>query len=384
MKTIALIVAAGRGTRIGGDIPKQYLPLLGEPILRHSLRAFMQTPGIDGIRAVIHPDDRDLYDQAAAGFDLLEPVPGGSSRQESVRQGLESLRALKPDQVLIHDGARPLITPEIIGTTLAALVETAGAIAAVPMPDTLKRESKQNIAAEGPERTGLWRAQTPQTFRYAAILAAHQAATGLELTDDAAVAERAGIGVKLVLGSEENLKVTNPADLARAEKLMLARLSDIRAGQGYDVHAFGDADRKLMLGGIEIPHTRGLAGHSDADVALHAITDAVLGAIGDGDIGQHFPPSNERWRGAPSDQFLAHAISLVRAKGGAITHIDLTIICEAPKIGPHRPAMRQRIAAITDLPLERISVKATTTEKLGFTGREEGIAAQAIATVRLP
>ena len=384
MNTVALIVAAGRGSRIGGEIPKQYLHLAGEPLLRHSLRAFAESPDIDAIKVVIHPDDRALYDQAARGLDILPPVHGGASRQDSVRLGLESLGSIQPTKVLIHDGARPLVTGEIIAATIMALAHTPGAIAAVPMPDTLKRASGEQQATDGPDRSHLWRAQTPQAFRYADILAAHRTAVGLELTDDASVAERAGLAVKLVQGSEENLKVTNPADLARAEKLLLARLSDIRTGMGYDVHAFGGTDRKLMLGGIDIPHTKGLAGHSDADVALHAITDAVLGAIAEGDIGQHFPPSNEKWRGASSDQFLRHAVELVHSKRGMITHIDLTIICESPKIGPHRPAMRRRIAEITGLNEDRISVKATTTERLGFTGREEGIAAQAITTVRLP
>lgn len=383
MTSIALIVAAGRGTRIGGEIPKQYLPLLGRPILRHSLETFARHPAIDKVRVVIHPDDRDLYEDAAAGLELLEPVPGGASRQDSVRLGLESLTPLAPDIVLIHDGARPLVSPATIAATIAALDAHPGAIAAVPMPDTLKKDVRGHAAA-GPDRAGLWRAQTPQTFRFAEILAAHRQAGGAELTDDAAVAERAGLAVALVAGEEENLKVTNPADLARAERLLLHRLGDVRTGNGYDVHAFGDAGRKLMLCGIDVPHERGLAGHSDADVALHAITDAVLGAIGEGDIGQHFPPSDARWKGASSDRFLEHAASLVAGRGGAIAHVDVTIVCERPKIGPHRAAMQARLAAILRIDADRVSVKATTTEKLGFTGRGEGIAALATATVRLP
>ena len=383
MTTIALIVAAGRGTRVGGEIPKQYLPLGGQPILRHSLTRFSGHPSVDAVRVVIHPNDRDLYDQSAAGLDLLDPVPGGATRQESVRLGLESLAAHAPTRVLIHDGARPLVDDRTIDDTLAALAQHPGAIAAVPMPDTLKRADGE-LAKAGPDRTGLWRAQTPQVFRFVDILAAHRAAAGLELTDDAAVLERAGLPVKLVQGNEENMKVTNPADLARAERLLAFRLADVRVGNGYDVHAFGGSDRKLFLCGIEVPHERGLAGHSDADVALHAVTDAVLGAIGDGDIGQHFPPSDMKWKGAASDRFLRHAADLVAARGGMIAHIDVTIVCERPKIGPHRPAMRRRLAEILAIDEERISVKATTTEKLGFTGRGEGIAAQATATVRLP
>ncbi|MCW5731935.1 MAG: bifunctional 2-C-methyl-D-erythritol 4-phosphate cytidylyltransferase/2-C-methyl-D-erythritol 2,4-cyclodiphosphate synthase [Alphaproteobacteria bacterium] len=383
MTSIALIVAAGRGTRIGGEIPKQYLPLLGRPILRHTLQAFLRHEAIDRVRVVIHPDDRDLYDEAVAGLDLLEPVPGGASRQESVRLGLESLTPLSPDIVLIHDGARPLVSPAVISATIAALATHPGAIAAVPMADTLKKDV-QGQAKAGPDRTGLWRAQTPQTFRFADILASHRQAGGTELTDDAAVAERAGLAVALVAGEEENLKVTNPADLARAERLLLQRLCDTRTGSGYDVHAFGGSDRKLMLCGIEVPHERGLAGHSDADVALHALTDAVLGAIAEGDIGQHFPPSDLKWKGASSDRFLAHAASLVAARGGIIAHVDVTIVCERPKIGPHRAAMQARLAAILGIDADRVSVKATTTERLGFTGRGEGIAALATATVRLP
>ncbi|MCW5751417.1 MAG: bifunctional 2-C-methyl-D-erythritol 4-phosphate cytidylyltransferase/2-C-methyl-D-erythritol 2,4-cyclodiphosphate synthase [Alphaproteobacteria bacterium] len=383
MTSIALIVAAGRGTRIGGEIPKQYLPLLGQPILRHTLEAFLRHEAIDRVRVVIHPDDRDLYDAAAAGLDLLEPVPGGASRQESVRLGLESLTPLSPDIVLIHDGARPLVSPAIISATIAALATHPGAIAAVPMADTLKKDM-QGQAKAGPDRTGLWRAQTPQTFRFADILASHRQAGGTDLTDDAAVAERAGLAVALVAGEEENLKVTNPADLARAERLLLQRLGDTRTGSGYDVHAFGGSDRKLMLCGIEVPHERGLAGHSDADVALHALTDAVLGAIAEGDIGHHFPPSDPKWKGASSDRFLAHAASLVAARGGIIAHVDVTIVCERPKIGPHRAAMQARLAAILGIAADRVSVKATTTERLGFTGRGEGIAALATATVRLP
>ena len=379
---IALIVAAGRGTRLGAPLPKQYLPLGGVAVLRHSVLALRRHPAVSGVRVVIHPSDRALYDEAVAGLDLLPPVAGGAQRQDSVRNGIESLAAAAPDRVLIHDGARPFLDAPTIDRVLTALDRHDGAIAALPVRDTVKRGEAGTIAATL-DRSTLWRAQTPQGFRYAAIRAAHQAASGLELSDDAAVAERAGLSVALVEGSEDNFKVTTMDDLARAERLLAAELGDIRTGQGFDVHAFGPGDR-VMLCGVEVPHGQGLVGHSDADVGLHALTDALLGAIGAGDIGMHFPPSDAKWRGAPSHRFLRHAADLIAAEGGVIAHADVTLICERPKIGPHREAMAARIAEILGLAHGRVSVKATTTEKLGFTGREEGIAAQAIATVRLP
>ena len=379
---IALIVAAGRGTRLGAPLPKQYLPLGGVAVLRHSVLALSRHPAVSGVRVVIHPNDRALYDEAVAGLDLLPPVAGGAQRQDSVRNGIESLAEAAPDRVLIHDGARPFLDGETIDRVLTALDRHDGAIAALPVRDTVKRGEVGVIAATL-DRSTLWRAQTPQGFRYAAIRAAHQAAAGLELSDDAAVAERAGLSVALVEGSEDNFKVTTMDDLARAERLLASGLGDIRTGQGFDVHAFGPGDR-VTLCGIEIPHGNRLVGHSDADVGLHALTDALLGAIGSGDIGMHFPPSDAKWRGAPSHRFLRHAANLIAAQGGVIAHADVTLICERPKIGPHREAMAARIAEILGLARGRVSVKATTTEKLGFTGREEGIAAQAIATVRLP
>ena len=381
MSTAALILAAGRGMRLGGDVPKQYLPLAGQPVLRHSITAFVRHAAIDMVRVVIHADDEPLYRGATAGLALLPPVHGGADRQQSVHLGLESFVEMRPERVLIHDGARPLVDEATISRTLEALASAPGAIAAVPLADTLKREGA-GLAMSGVDRAGLWRAQTPQTFDFAKILAAHRAAAGAGLTDDAAVAERAGLAVRLVSGSEDNIKVTTREDLARAERLLVGALGDVRVGSGFDVHAFGPV-RPLMLCGVEVPHERGLEGHSDADVGLHALTDAVLGALGAGDIGQHFPPSNPLWKGASSDRFLQHAAALVSAAGGVIGHLDLTIICERPKIGPHRERMRARIAAILGLALDRISVKATTTEGLGFTGRGEGIAAQATATIRL-
>jgi 2-C-methyl-D-erythritol 4-phosphate cytidylyltransferase / 2-C-methyl-D-erythritol 2,4-cyclodiphosphate synthase len=379
---IALVVAAGRGFRLGGPLPKQYLPLGGAAVLRYSVATFLAHPGVDHVRVVIHPDDRPLYDAAVAGLDLLPPVHGGAQRQDSVRNGLASLAEAAPDRVLIHDGARPFVDAATIDRVLAALQDHPGAIAALPIRDTVKRDSGGRIV-DTVERRGLWRAQTPQGFRYSEIMAAHRAAEGAELSDDAAVAEQAGLAVALVDGSEENFKVTTTDDLLRAERHLAMQRGDIRTGQGFDVHAFGAGDH-VWLCGLKIPHGQGLVGHSDADVGLHALTDALLGALGAGDIGMHFPPSDPAWRGAPSHRFLRHAADLVAAAGGSVAHCDVTLICERPKIGPHREAMVARIAEILGLDPRRVSVKATTTEQLGFTGRGEGIAAQAIATVRLP
>jgi len=377
-----LVVAAGRGSRFGGPLPKQYCDLAGEPVLRRTVGAFLDHPAVSGVRVMIHPDDRALYDAAVGDLGLPEPVHGGATRQASVLNGLEALASVEPDLVLIHDAARPLISAGAIDRLIASLASHVAAIAAVPVRDTVKRAEGTRIA-DTVDRTHLWRAQTPQAFRYADILAAHRAAAGQDLTDDAAVAERAGHPVELVMGDEDNFKITTADDLARAEQSVLAKLGDVRVGQGFDVHALVPGDH-CWINGIKIAHDKTLLGHSDADVGLHALTDAILGAIGAGDIGQHFPPTDERWRGAASDKFLAHALSLVRAKGGMIAHCDVTIICERPKIGPHRPAMAKRIAEILEMSVERVSVKATTTEQLGFTGRGEGIAAQAVATVRLP
>jgi len=377
-----LVVAAGRGSRFGGPLPKQYCDLAGQPVLRRTVDAFLAHPGISGVRVMIHPDDRALYDAAVGDLGLAEPVHGGATRQASVLNGLEAIAGLAPDRVLIHDAARPLISAGAIDRLIASLDRHVAAIAAVPVRDTVKRADGTRIV-DTVDRTHLWRAQTPQAFRFADILAAHRAAVGQDLTDDAAVAERAGHAVELVMGDEDNFKITTAEDLARAEQSMLSRLGDVRVGQGFDVHALVPGDH-CWINGIKIPHDKTLLGHSDADVGLHALTDAILGAIGAGDIGQHFPPTDERWRGAASDKFLAHAASLVKAKGGMIAHCDVTVICERPKIGSHRSAMAKRIAEILGLSEDRVSVKATTTEQLGFTGRGEGIAAQAIVTVRLP
>ncbi|HEX3863942.1 MAG TPA: bifunctional 2-C-methyl-D-erythritol 4-phosphate cytidylyltransferase/2-C-methyl-D-erythritol 2,4-cyclodiphosphate synthase [Stellaceae bacterium] len=378
----ALIVAAGRGSRFGGVMPKQYLPLGGGSVLRHAVSAFATHPRIAGVQVVIRAEDRVAYETALSGLSLLPPIPGGAERQDSVRLGLEGLLAHRPRQVLIHDGARPFPDAALIDRVLDALDRHPAAIPALPVGDTIKRVEDGHIR-ETLDRSQLWRAQTPQGFHFDAILEAHRTAAGRVLTDDAAVAEAAGLAPIIVAGDENNLKVTTTHDLAAAERLLSSRLGDIRVGQGFDVHGFGPGDR-VMICGVEIPHSAALVGHSDADVGLHALTDALLGAIGAGDIGQHFPPSDPRWRGAASDRFLDHAAGLIRDRGGIIAAVDVTIICERPKISPHRAAMVDRVAAILRIAVDRVSVKATTTEKLGFTGRSEGIAAQAIATVRLP
>lgn len=382
----ALIVAAGRGLRFGADLPKQYLHLAGKPILRRTVEAFLRHPAVTNVRVVIDPAFRDLYDQAVAGLDLLPPIAGGPTRQDSVLNGLEALAGQAPDLVLIHDAARPLVDADAISDVIAALDHAPGAIAATPLADTLKRGTVASgvIRSDGTvDRTALWRALTPQGFRFADILPAHRRAAGLNLTDDAAVAEAAGLAVTLIATDPDNLKVTNQDDLARAERLFLTRLGDIRTGTGYDVHKFAPGDH-VWLCGVQVPHDATLEGHSDADVALHALTDAILGAIASGDIGQHFPPSDPQWKGADSARFLRHAAELVARRDGVIAHVDITIICERPKVGPHREAMVARVADILGIDPARVSVKATTTEGLGFTGRREGIAAQAAATVRLP
>jgi 2-C-methyl-D-erythritol 4-phosphate cytidylyltransferase/2-C-methyl-D-erythritol 2,4-cyclodiphosphate synthase len=383
---IALVVAAGRGHRFGGDMPKQYLPLGGKSVLRHCLETFLKHPRVGRARVVIHPDDQELYNAAVQGLDLPPPVHGGARRQDSVRLGLQSLEALAPEHVLIHDAARPFLDAAIIDRTLDALATAPGAIAAVPVADTIKRAGAdgKNIAGTV-DRAGLWRAQTPQGFRFKPLLDAHAAAAaGPEMTDDAAVAESAGLAVSLVRGSEDNFKVTTMDDLARAERMLAQRVTEIRVGTGFDVHRLGKPQDHVILCGVPVPHESGLIGHSDADVGLHALTDAILGALGIGDIGSFFPPTDMRWKGADSAKFIRHAADQVRERGGQIVHLDVTIICERPKIGPHRAAMAKRVGEILELDPGRVSVKATTTEELGFTGRREGIAAQAAATIRLP
>ena len=380
MDCIALVVAGGRGSRFGGELPKQYRLLAGSALLRHSLETLCRHPRIEGVRVVIHPNDIAFYDEAVRGLKLLPPCHGGKERQDSARLGLESLAEFEPRHVLIHDAARPFIDADTIERVITALDDAPGAIAAIPVTDTLKRGDDGRIVGTI-ERTGLWRAQTPQGFRYDDILAAHRAVVGEALTDDAAVAERVGLSVKLVHATEENFKVTTEDDLRRAERLLNASFEQ-RVGTGFDVHHFGPGDH-VMICGLRVEHSHGTVGHSDADVGLHALTDALLGTIGAGDIGSHFPPSDPQWKGAASERFLRHAASLVEGRGGSIVNVDITIVCERPKIGPHRDAMRQRVAEILGIAVDRVSIKATTTDRLGFTGRGEGMAAQAAATVRL-
>jgi len=389
-RTAALIVAAGRGHRVGTPLPKQYLGLSGVAVLRHAVQAFASHPRIERVQVVIAAADRPLHDAALSGLDLPAPIIGGATRQRSVLNGLEALDGYGFDLVAIHDAARPLIDADTITRTLEAANREGvdGALAALPLADTLKRGNADTMVAATVPRQGLWRAQTPQVFRFERILAAHRAVAALgddeatALTDDAAVAETAGYRVALVEGAERNFKITTSADLARAERELDGPM-ETRTGTGFDVHAFGPGD-SVTLCGVPVPHSHGLAGHSDADVALHALTDALLGTIGAGDIGQHFPPSDPRWRGVSSDRFLRHAADLVARRGGRVVNLDLTIICERPKVGPHRERMRVRIAGILGIAIDRVAVKATTTEKLGFTGRGEGIAAQALATVVVP
>ena len=385
LKTAALIVAAGRGTRSGAPLPKQYAAMGGGTVLGRTLNTFLACPAVDVVQVVIAPADAQLYASATAAFmgRLLPAVAGAATRQGSVRAGLAALVPHAPDVVLIHDAVRPFVAAKTINGVLQALRTTSAAVAAVPLADTLKQANELGQVAATLDRTGLWRAQTPQGFRFADILAAHQAAAsaGLEFTDDAAVAEWAGLAVALVPDSAANIKLTTPEDLAMADS-RAPLVPDVRTGSGFDVHRLIAGDH-VWLCGVRIPHTHALLGHSDADVGLHALTDALLGAIGDGDIGQHFSDKDPRWKGAASHIFLADAARRVRARGGAIGNADVTLLCEAPRIAKYRDEMRARIAQILEIEVSRIGVKATTTEGLGFTGRREGIAALAAATVIL-
>ena len=377
----AIVVAGGHGNRFGGTLPKQYQSLAGIPLLRHAILPFFHHPSIKHVVIVIREEDRALYDVATDGLELLPPIIGGSSRQESVRNGLRSLQHVKPGRVLIHDGARPFLSRRVIDNVLNGLTEYAGAIAAIPLFDSLKRKNGDLISSDIP-RDDIWRAQTPQGFRFHAILKAHEEADK-EHTDDASIARANGMEVVIVEGSPINEKVTTAKELARVQEAHIARLSEVHFGQGFDVHRFEIGD-SVRLCGINIPHFAKLAGHSDADVALHSATDAILGAIGDGDIGRHFPPEEKKWKNKDSAHFVRFAVDRVHAIGGRLVHLDLTIICEQPKITPYYRAMAARLADISGLDSSRISIKATTTEGLGVTGRNEGIASQAIATVRLP
>ena len=388
-----LTVAGGRGFRAGEGIPKQYRDLLGETVLARTLGALHVAAPQAVLLTVIHPDDRALYDASIAALSpaardrLLPPALGGASRQHSVRNGLEALQALEkpPKTVLIHDAARPFADPALIARAIDAALDHGAAAPGVPLSDTIKRIDAASRVVDTPDRASLRAVQTPQAFDFELILKAHRAAAveALDFTDDAMIVENSGHPVHIFAGDSGNFKLTTAEDFLRAKSLLLNSLPDIRTGQGYDVHAFAAGDH-VWLGGVRVPHTHGLAGHSDADVLAHAVTDAILGAIADGDIGSHFPPSDPRWKGAKSSIFLEHSVSLVRRRGGAIAHIDATIVCEAPKIGPHREAIRESLAKIMGIELSRVAVKATTSEKLGFTGRQEGMAALALATVRLP
>lgn len=369
MTTAVIIVAAGRGSRAGGDLPKQWQALAGQSVLSRTVAAFA------GMRrvVVIHPDDRDRAARLEADL-----VPGGSSRTASVRAALEALAGSGVSRVLIHDGARPLVAGALIGRVLAALDQSPGAAPALPVTDALWIGVEGDVAGTR-DREGLFRAQTPQGFHFDAILAAYRAHPG-DAADDVAVARSAGLPVAIVAGDEDNLKLTWPGDFARAEAILRGRDMDVRVGNGFDVHAFCPGSQ-VWLCGVSVPHDRGLLGHSDADVGMHALTDALYGALAEGDIGQHFPPSDPQWKGAASAIFLAHAMGRVAARGLTLANCDVTLICERPKIGPHAAAMRATLAAIMGVGADRVSVKATTSERLGFTGREEGIAAMATATL---
>ena len=385
----AIIVAAGRGTRAGGDLPKQFRQIGGEVMLKRTLLMFLEHQNVGAVQPVINPEDGDLYSQASAGLGderLLAPAVGGATRQASVRAGLEALSARKPDYVLIHDAARPFASADLLSRAIAAVKKTGAAIPALTVTDTVKTIDGLGRVDKTLDRASLRLIQTPQAFAYAPLLDAHrraQAAGREDFTDDSALAEWAGMKVDVFAGEPGNIKITSAEDFARSEAMQFAAMGDVRTGTGIDVHAFG-AGNHVMIGGVRIAHDHALVGHSDADVGLHALVDAILGALADGDIGSHFPPSDPQWKGAASDKFLAFAVERVVARGGRIAHLDLTIVCETPKIGPHRDAIRDRIAKICSLSAGRVAVKATTSEKLGFTGRGEGIAAYATATVRLP
>jgi 2-C-methyl-D-erythritol 4-phosphate cytidylyltransferase/2-C-methyl-D-erythritol 2,4-cyclodiphosphate synthase len=389
----ALIVAAGRGARAAGEQnrPKQYCPIGGVPMLSRSIGTFAAHPGVGDIVVVIHPDDAGLYAAASQPYAgrLRKAVPGGARRQDSVRAGLEALASEPPSSVLIHDAARPFVSAELISRVIGTLDARHGAVPGLPVTDTLKWVARGQVIGTA-ERDQLWRAQTPQGFRFETILAAHRAAAhepAREFTDDAGIAEWFGVDVALVEGAEDNRKLTTAEDLKRADELLkpggAGGGGTIRVAQGYDVHAFGAGDA-VILCGVTIPHPKKLIGHSDADVGLHALTDALLGTIAEGDIGVHFPPSDARWRGVASDVFLKHAASLVRERGGTIVHADITLLCEVPRVGPYRDLMRSRIAGMLGVQVAQVSIKATTNEGLGFIGRGEGIAAMATATVSLP
>lgn len=376
MTVTALIVAAGKGERAGGGVPKQFRMLGGKPVLRWAVQAMVRHPAITATRVVVGASQRESAQAALQGIDVGPLIEGGAERADSVRAGL---RDIAGNAVLVHDAARPFCPPAVVDRLVAQLEFFEGAAPVIPVGDTVARATNRLNAAV--DRTGLVRVQTPQAFRRDALVCAYEQWSGPSPTDETSVMKAAGMEVAVVAGAAELEKITTPADFERAEQWLSSRLVP-RTGMGFDVHAFA-GEGPVMLGGIAVPHSRGLAGHSDADVVLHAITDALLGAGGLGDIGEHFPPSDPRWKGAASALFLSHAAELLRARGAIIDHVDCTIIAEEPKVGPHRSAMRARVAEILGLPAECVSIKATTTEGLGFAGRSEGIAAQAVASIRM-
>ncbi len=381
-----VVVAAGRGTRAGGDRPKQFRQIGDETILRRCLLMLVEAPKIGLVQPVIRSEDHEFFNAAASELNVLPPAFGGATRQASVRAGLEALSARAPDIVLVHDAVRPFATHALVARTIDAAEKTGAAVPALAVTDTVKVVDDGGFVAQTLDRSRLRTIQTPQGFAFVPLFEAHLRAAALgreDFTDDAALAEWAGMKVSVFEGEPGNIKITNANDFARAEAMHFAQLADVRAGTGIDVHAFAPGDH-VMLGGVRIAHVHTLSGHSDADVVLHAVTDALLGALADGDIGAHFPPSDPKWRSVSSDRFLTFAVERVKARGGRIAHIDITVVCEVPKIGPHRDAMRLKIADIANIAPDRVAVKATTSEKLGFTGRGEGIAAYATATIRLP
>ena len=385
-RTAAILVAAGRGLRAGAGGPKQYRSIGGQTVIHRAMAAFSTHPEVAFVQPVVNPDDIGMFDAAVSGLRHETPVKGGATRQASVLAGLEALVPHRPDVVLIHDAARPFVAATVISRAIDAAQRTGAAIPVIPVTDTIKQVSNTGSIEATPERAKLRIAQTPQAFRFDVILDAHRRAARdgtAEFTDDAAIAEWAGLTVATFEGDAANMKLTTPEDFVREEARLVASLGDIRTGTGYDVHAFGEGDH-VWLCGLRVPHSKGFLAHSDGDVGLHALVDAILGALADGDIGSHFPPSDMKWKGASSDRFLKYAIERVTARGGRIGNLEVTMICERPKIGPLRDQMRARIAEITSVDISRIAVKATTSERLGFTGREEGIAATASVTIRLP
>jgi 2-C-methyl-D-erythritol 4-phosphate cytidylyltransferase/2-C-methyl-D-erythritol 2,4-cyclodiphosphate synthase len=394
MTVAAIIVAAGRGLRAGEGLPKQFRSVGGVPVIARSINALLSAPEVALGVVVIHEVDRAPYDECLSHVDsrcrekLLPPVSGGETRQDSVRSGLDALRGSPPEIVLVHDAARPFASVELVGAAIEAGRKSGAAIPGIPVADTIKLMDEDGRVVETLQRSRLRAVQTPQSFAYKRLLDAHHRAVSANLrsfTDDGALIEWAGFPVLIFPGDPANVKLTHPADFERAGAVATSSPEALvtRLGTGLDVHAFGEGDH-VMLGGVRVPHSRGVIAHSDGDVVLHALTDAILGALADGDIGIHFPPSDPQWKGASSDRFLAYAADRVRSRRGIIDHLDVTLLCEAPRLAPHREAMRSRIAEIAGIPIAHVSLKATTTEKLGFTGRGEGLAAQAAATVRLP